>query len=158
MFTGDRAGDWLFASLHRAGLANQPTSSGPDDGLSLPGVFVTAAVRCVPPANRPTPAEARNCAPYLLAELELLTRLQVVVALGAFAYRNVLHILTMRHAPQRAPPFAHGAEFETAGLKIIAAYHPSQQNTFTGRLIQEQFDAIWARAQAARRRPSGEDC
>lgn len=143
IFTGDRSGDWLFASMHRIGLANQPESVSRSDGLRLRGVFVTAAVRCAPPANRPTPEERDNCRPYLEQELALLPRLRVVVALGRFAYDAVTGLYAVRPRPR----FGHGAEVATpAGTTIVCSFHPSQQNTFTGKLTVEMTDRVLARA------------
>lgn len=145
MFTGDRSGDWLYGALYRAGYASQPTSTGRDDGLSLDGVFVTAAVRCAPPDNKPTTDERDACAPYLAAELELLTRARVYVALGQFA----LHALGTAFGLRPRPRFAHLAEFELGnGRAVITSYHPSQRNTFTKMLTTEMFDAVFARARA----------
>ena len=143
MFTGDRSGDWLFASLHRTGFANQPDSAARDDGLRLTGAFVTAAVRCAPPDNRPSVAERDRCAPYLAAELELLAW-RVAVALGGFAWDAVL-----RHTgwSGRKPRFGHGAEVELPdGRVLLGSYHVSQQNTFTGRLTEEMLDGVFLRA------------
>lgn len=149
MFTGDRSGDWLYRALHRAGFANQPTSVARDDGLELRDAFVTASVRCAPPANKPTPAERDACRPWLEAELDLLPRVRVVVALGSFAWTQALAVLGGRgHAvPTPRPRFAHGAEVCLGDrLTLLGSYHPSQQNTFTGTLTEEMFDAVWARA------------
>jgi uracil-DNA glycosylase family 4 len=143
IFTGDRSGDWLFAALWRAGFANQPTSVSRGDGLRLEGCFVTAAVRCAPPANRPLPSERDNCVPYLVRELELLRSLRVIVCLGAFAFDAALRVLG---APRPRPRFGHGAEWDAGRLKLLGCYHPSQQNTFTGRLTEEMMDAVFARA------------
>lgn len=151
MFTGDRSGDWLFGALHRAGLASQPDSRSRDDGLELRGTYITAAVRCAPPANRPTPAERDNCRPFLERELDILKRVRVIVPLGGFAYSHLVRILRDRGGsiPSPVPRFAHGLELELeAGLTVVASYHPSQQNTFTGKLTREMFDAIWERAVA----------
>ena len=143
VFTGDRSGDWVFAALHRAGYANQPTSTSADDGLRLFGAYVAAAVRCAPPANKPTPAERDACLPYLAREMEVLTSVGVVVALGRFAYDVVAGLLGLRPRPS----FGHGVEVDLAdGRTIICSYHPSQQNTFTGRLTEEMFDAVFTRA------------
>jgi len=143
VFTGDRSGDWVFAALHRAGYANQPTSTSADDGLRLFGAYVAAAVRCAPPANKPTPAERDACLPYLAREMEALSSVGVVVALGRFAYDVVAGLLGVRPRPS----FGHGVEVDLAdGRTIICSYHPSQQNTFTGRLTEEMFDAVFTRA------------
>jgi len=142
IFTGDRSGDWLFAALYRAGFANQPRSVARDDGLTLRGCFVTAAVRCAPPANRPTAEERDNCLPYLERELELLARARVLVCLGAFAWDAALRALALRPRPR----FAHGAEVAVAGRVLLGCYHPSQQNTFTGRLTEAMLDAVLERA------------
>lgn len=149
MFTGDRSGDWLYGALHRAGLANQPTSVSRDDGLMLSNVFVTAAVRCAPPANKPTPAERDACRPWLERELDLLPDLRVLVTLGQFAYAQTLRILADAGlpVPRPRPRFGHGVEVPLdGGPVVIGSYHPSQQNTFTGKLTEEMFDAIWVRA------------
>jgi uracil-DNA glycosylase family 4 len=143
VFTGDRSGDWLFGALYRAGYANQPTSVSLDDGLRLDGAYVAAAVRCAPPANKPTPDERDRCVPYLARELALLTELRVIVVLGQFAYDVVARMLGVRPRPR----FGHGAEVALAdGLVLLCSYHPSQQNTFTGTLTEPMFDAIFTRA------------
>jgi len=145
VFTGDRSGDWLFAALWRAGLANQPESVAVDDGLELRGAYVLAAVRCAPPQNKPTPDERDRCRPFLHRELELLGELRVVVALGQFAYQVVADELGLRPRPK----FGHGVEAPTAGgLTVLCSYHPSQQNTFTGRLTEPMLDAVFDRARA----------
>ncbi len=148
IFTGDRSGDWLFAALWRAGFANQPTSVSRDDGLRLTGCYVTAAVRCAPPANRPLPAERDNCLPYLVAELELLAEVRVVVSLGGFAWDVALRTLGgLGHpAPRPRPRFGHGAAATVGPYTLLGSYHPSQQNTFTGRLTQAMLDDIFKRA------------
>jgi uracil-DNA glycosylase family 4 len=148
MFTGDRSGDWLYAALHRAGYANQATSSRREDGLRLLGAYVTAVVRCAPPANRPTPVERDSCLPYLARELELLASCQTIVALGGFAWDGALRALAeLGHPPPRPKPrFGHGAEADVGRWKLIGCYHPSQQNTFTGRLTEQMLDEILARA------------
>ncbi len=144
VFTGDRSGDFLFASMHRAGLANQPTSVRADDGLALTGVWVTAAVKCAPPANAPTPAERDACAPFLRRELDAL-RPVVVVCLGAFGYEAACRFYGVRPRPR----FGHGAEVVVAGGPVLlCSFHPSQQNTFTGRLTAPMLDAIFTRAVA----------
>jgi uracil-DNA glycosylase family 4 len=148
MFTGDRSGDWLYAALHRAGYANQPGSHKRGDGLRLRDAYLTAVVRCVPPANRPTPAERDNCLPYLVRELELLARCRVIVALGAFAWDGTLRALREigRETPRPKPRFGHSAEVTIGELSLLGCYHPSQQNTFTGRLTAPMLDGIFARA------------
>jgi len=148
MFTGDRSGDWLYAALHRAGLANRPESTRREDGLRLRGAFVTAIVRCAPPANRPTPVERDNCLPYLARELALLERCQTIVALGAFAWDGALRALRRLgcEAPRPRPRFGHGAETNVGAWTLLGCYHPSQQNTFTGRLTESMLDAVFARA------------
>jgi uracil-DNA glycosylase len=148
VFTGDRSGDWLYAALHRVGLANQARSEHRDDGLRLQGAYVTAVNRCPPPANRPTPAERDNCLPYLVEELALLDRAKVIVALGSFAWDGALRALRQqgREVPRPKPRFGHGAEAEVGGYRVLGCFHPSQQNTFTGKLTQEMLDDILARA------------
>jgi uracil-DNA glycosylase len=169
MFTGDRSGDFLYAAMHRAGLANQPTSVARDDGLRLREAWVTAAVRCAPPANRPTGAERDACLPWSMRELALLGRVRVILCLGAFAWNAALRLTDAGQAvtvdgdsrrmtstesggstaapPRRPRPrFAHGAEVAGARYTIVGCYHPSQQNTFTGRLTADMIDAVLARA------------
>ena len=142
VFTGDRSGDWLFASMHRTGFANQPTSVHTGDGLRLDGAFIAAAVRCAPPANRPLPSERDNCLPYAAAELDLL-RPVVVMCLGGFAWDAACRLLALRPKPR----FGHGAEHAIPdGPVLLGTYHPSQQNTFTGRLTEEMLDAVFVRA------------
>jgi len=144
-FTGDRSGDWLFAALHRAGFANQPESRHPGDGLRLDGAFVAAAVRCAPPANRPTPAERDECLPYAAEELRLMPSVAVIVCLGGFAWDAALRLVGGGARPR--PKFGHGAEQELAdGRTLLGCFHPSQQNTFTGRLTEAMMDAVLARA------------
>jgi uracil-DNA glycosylase family 4 len=143
VFTGDRSGDWLFAALWRAGLANQPTSVSADDGLALSDAYVLAAVRCAPPQNKPTPDERDACLPYLRRELALLGETRVVVALGQFAYQVAATELGVRPRPR----FGHGAEAPSPdGRVVLCSFHPSQQNTFTGKLTEPMLDAVLARA------------
>ncbi len=148
MFTGDRSGDWLYAALHRAGYANRPDSSRRDDGLRLRDARVTAVVRCAPPANRPAPAERDNCLPYLERELALLERCRTILALGTFAWDGALLALRGlgQATPRPKPRFGHGAEAEIGEWKLLGCYHPSQQNTFTGRLTEPMLDAVLTRA------------
>ena len=143
IFTGDASGDFLFAALHRAGVANQPTSTHAGDGLRLSGVYIGAVNRCAPPANRPTPGERDNCLPYLEAEISAIDQLRVIVALGAFAWDGVLRALTgIGHARRPRPAFAHGVEVEVGPFVLVGCFHPSQQNTFTGRLTPAMLDAV----------------
>jgi len=152
VFTGDRSGDWLYAALHRAGLANQPTSVSRDDGLRLEGAYVTAVNRCPPPENRPTTEERDNCLPYLVREMRLLRSARVIVALGAYAWAGSLLALSELGAevPRPRPKFGHAAEvgMETpqGPFSLVGCFHPSQQNTFTGRLTEPMIDAVFARA------------
>ncbi|MDX6650755.1 MAG: uracil-DNA glycosylase [Solirubrobacteraceae bacterium] len=148
VFTGDRSGDWLFASLHRTGFANQPTSVSRDDGLRLRDCWITAAVRCAPPANKPTPQERDNCLPWSEAELDLLPRVRVIVCLGSFAWDAALRLLAARGAqiPRPRPKFGHAAETEVGGHVLLGSFHPSQQNTFTGKLTEPMMDAVFLRA------------
>ena len=142
IFTGDRSGDWLFGALHRAGFANQPTSVSRDDGLHLRGAYIAACVRCAPPDNKPTPQERDTCLPYLARELNLLTRVEVIVCLGKFAYDGASRLLGLK----QRPAFGHGVEARAPnGLTLVCSFHPSQQNTFTGKLTVPMFDAIFAR-------------
>ena len=146
VFTGDRSGDWLYRALYRAGLANQPTSTRRDDGLHLQGAYVTAAVRCAPPANRPTPDERDTCLPYFVRELELLPA-RVIVCLGSFAWDAALRALaTLGHTTTRKPRFGHGTEQVVGAYELIGSYHPSQQNTFTGKLTEPMLDAVFSKA------------
>lgn len=142
MFTGDRSGDWLFSALYRAGYTNQPSSLGLGDGLCLQGAYVTAAVRCAPPANKPTVNERDTCAAFLEREVALLHEVRVVVALGSFAFTAVSKLLRLRPRPK----FGHLVEAQAGGLSVLCSYHPSQQNTFPGTLTREMFDAVFDRA------------
>ncbi len=160
VFTGDRSGDFLFASLHRTGFANRPTAVSSDDGLRLDDCFIAAAVRCAPPANRPTPAERDACAPWLEAEARELGALRVIVCLGAFAWDAALRLRAALGdpAPRPRPRFGHGAEAPGARLALLGTYHPSQQNTFTGRLTPAMLDAVFTRArELAKGAPAGAD-
>lgn len=145
VFTGDRSGDWLFRAMYRAGLANQPTSVSADDGLQLSGAWVTAAVKCAPPGNKPDTSERDACRPFLQREFALLRRAKVVVCLGAFAYEAACSEFGVKPRPR----FAHLAEALTpAALILLCSFHPSQQNTFTGRLTEPMLDAVFTRAVA----------
>ncbi len=148
MFTGDRSGDWLYAALHRAGLANQPESISREDGLRLRGAYVTAVVRCAPPANRPSPQERDNCLPFLQRELTLLHRCRTILALGAFGWEGSLRALRGLNVdtPRPRPRFAHEAVARLGEWTLVGSYHPSQQNTFTGRLTQPMLDTALGRA------------
>ncbi|MFB3738002.1 MAG: uracil-DNA glycosylase [Candidatus Velamenicoccus archaeovorus] len=147
IFTGDRSGDFLFAALHRAGYANQPTSVGHDDGLRLRDLYVAAVNRCCPPGNRPTPLERDTCLPYLVRELAALERIRVIVPLGAFAWDGALRALAERgHRARPRPRFGHGAEAVVGPYTLLGAFHPSQQNTFTGKLTAAMLEAVFARA------------
>jgi uracil-DNA glycosylase len=153
MFTGDRSGDFLFAALWRMGFANQPTSTHHGDGLRLSGAWITAAVRCAPPANRPTPGERDECLPWSVWELRLLKDVRVILCLGAFAWDAALRLTTAIADPPRPlplprprPRFGHGAEFQGERYTLIGCYHPSQQNTFTGKLTEPMIDEVLLRA------------
>lgn len=147
VFTGDKSGDWLFRALHRAGFANQPTSTHRGDGLELRSVWVTAAVKCAPPANKPTRDETANCQAYFEREVRLLRHLRVAVALGKFAFDACLQVLGQGRIPRPRPVFAHGAVHGLpSGFQIVCSYHPSQRNTSTGLLREDAFDAVFATA------------
>jgi uracil-DNA glycosylase family 4 len=147
IFTGDRSGDFLFASLHRTGFANQPTSVARGDGLRLEGLYVTAVNRCAPPGNRPTPEERDRCLPYLSRELAALGNLRTVVALGAFAWDGVLRAASsLGHEIRPKPRFGHGEEATVGPWRLVGCFHPSQQNTFTGRITPAMIDEVFERA------------
>src|SRR5262249_42759745 len=151
IFTGDRSGDWLFGALYRNGYANQPTSLSADDGLELRDAYVAAAVRCAPPANKPTPAERDRCLSYLVRELELLDRVRVIVVLGQFAYDATPPRRLAAGGSSPPPPrprSGHGVEVESDRAVVLCCYHPSQQNTFTGKLTESMLDAVFARARS----------
>jgi uracil-DNA glycosylase len=148
IFTGDRSGDWLFAALFRCGFANQATSVARDDGLRLTDAYVAAVVRCAPPANRPLPSERDNCLPYLVRELALLTSVRVIVALGSFAWDGALRALAAvgESVPRPRPKFGHGASAQLGRFTLLGCFHPSQQNTFTGKLTEPMMDDVLERA------------
>jgi uracil-DNA glycosylase family 4 len=151
MFTGDRSGDFLFAALWRTGFANQPISRSRDDGLMLSDAWITAAVRCAPPANRPTPAERDQCLPWSVQEMGLLSEIRVVVCLGAFAWDGALRLLSALAEPgapvlRPRPRFGHGKVLAGEHYALIGCFHPSQQNTFTGKLTEPMIDAVLERA------------
>ena len=153
MFTGDRSGEFLYAALWRAGFANQPTATNRGDGLRLHGAWVTAAVRCAPPANRPAPAEREQCLPWSVRELRLLEDVRVILCLGAFAWDAALRLTAAiadppASLPRPRPRFGHGAELQGERYTLLGCYHPSQQNTFTGRLTEPMIDAVLGRARA----------
>ncbi|MGA0802275.1 MAG: uracil-DNA glycosylase [Ilumatobacteraceae bacterium] len=142
IFTGDRSGDWLYRAMYRAGFANQPTSTHRGDGLRLVGAWVTSAVKCAPPDNKPSTDERDTCVPFLRREIAALSRLRVVVCLGAFAYEAACREFSVKPRPK----FGHGVETESpSGVSLVCSFHPSQQNTFTGRLTEPMFDAIFER-------------
>jgi len=142
VFTGDRSGDWLFAALYRAGFASQPTSSSMDDGLSLTDAYVTAAVKCAPPDNKPTPDERDNCQGYLLREMRALRNLRAILCLGKFGWDQAIRAIraTGQPIPSPLPRFGHGAVAVIGSISLVGSYHPSQQNTFTGRLTESMLD------------------
>jgi uracil-DNA glycosylase family 4 len=146
-FTGDRSGDFLYASMHRTGFANQPTSVAADDGLTLRGMWVSAVNRCAPPGNRPSPEERDNCLPFLSREISVLSELRVVVALGSFAWDGASRAITaLGHSAKPKPRFGHGVEADIGPFMLIGCFHPSQQNTFTGRLTPDMLDTVLVRA------------
>ncbi len=148
MFTGDRSGDWLYGALHRAGLANQPTSTSADDGLKLSGAYITAAVRCAPPANKPNIVERDTCQPFLVRELALLENAKVLLALGKFGWDAVIRSAPGLgyERPRPKPRFGHGGEAQVGPYTLLGSFHPSQQNTFTGKLTEPMFDSVISRA------------
>jgi uracil-DNA glycosylase family 4 len=147
VFTGDASGDFLFAALHAVGLADRPTSVRADDGLTLIDTYITASVRCAPPANKPTVEERDTCAPWLALELGLLARVGVIVALGAFGWDSALRVLAEQgHIIRPKPRFGHGAEVSVGPYRLLGTYHPSQQNTFTGKLTPSMLEAVLRRA------------
>lgn len=150
MFTGDRSGDWLYRALHRAGLATQAQSATIDDGLELINVWVTSAVHCAPPDNKPLPVERDNCSRWLRAELGALENTAVYICLGGFGYQALWrHLAALGHTPPRPrPKFGHGVEIDLGSATLLCSYHPSQQNTFTGRLTEEMLDSVMERAAA----------
>ena len=148
-FTGDRSGEWLYRALYRAGFANQPTSVSADDGLRLLGAYIAAVVRCAPPDNKPTPQERDDCLEYLVRELRLLDQVRVVVALGSFAWDGFLRAAApLGHTNRPKPRFGHGAHAEVGPWILLGSYHPSQQNTFTGKLTEPMLDAIFSSARS----------
>jgi uracil-DNA glycosylase family 4 len=151
VFTGDRSGDWLFGAMHRAGLANQPTSTHLGDGLELHDAWIAAAVRCAPPANRPTPRERDTCLPWTVRELELIPTIRLIVCLGGFAWDAALRLRAAAglENPRPRPRFGHDALFDPGDrLPLLGCFHPSQQNTFTGKLTEGMMEAVFARARA----------
>ncbi|MFO7565824.1 MAG: uracil-DNA glycosylase [Enhygromyxa sp.] len=147
MFTGDRSGDWLYRALHETGFANQPESISRGDGLELQGVWVTSMVKCAPPDNKPSCAERDACHPWVDAELRLLSEVEVIVALGGFGWDGALRLLRARgHALKPKPKFGHGVEVEVGPYTLLGSYHPSQQNTFTGRLTRPMLRSVFERA------------
>lgn len=147
VFTGDRSGDWLYGALYRAGFANQPTSLHRADGLHLTDCYVTACVRCAPPDNQPTPQERDACLGYLVEDFRLLLRVRCVLCLGGFAWDGVLRALReLGHAAKPKPKFGHGAMAQVGPYALLGCYHPSQQNTFTGRLTEKMLDAVLSQA------------
>jgi uracil-DNA glycosylase family 4 len=157
IFTGDRSGDFLYGALHRAGFSNRPTSVSRGDGLRLTGAYLTAVNRCAPPGNTPTPLERDTCLPYLEREMEALARLRVLVCLGAFAWDGVLRgLASLGHTVRPRPRFGHGAESEVGPYLLLGSFHPSQQNTFTGKLTEPMLDSVLLRArESADRAPPG---
>jgi uracil-DNA glycosylase family 4 len=156
MFTGDRSGDWLYAALHAFGFSNRAESAHRGDGLTLSDAYVTAVVRCAPPGNKPAATEISVCRPFLVDELALLRRARVVVALGKIAFDGYLaaRLAAGQPVPRPRPRFGHGVRFDLGDIVLMASYHPSQQNTFTGKLSRDAFHAVFARVKAE----LGRDC
>ena len=156
VFTGDASGDFLFTAMHALGMANQPTSRRADDGLALDDAYIAAPVRCAPPANKPTPSERANCQPYLVRELAILSDVRVLLALGAFAWESAFRVIAARTGDDARPrpPFAHGAVAPAGGYAVVGSYHPSQQNTFTGKLTQPMLREVLRQAQELAAQPS----
>jgi uracil-DNA glycosylase family 4 len=148
VFTGDRSGEWLFGSMYRTGWANQPTSVHRDDGLRLIGAYISAVVKCAPPANKPTVDERDRCLPYLVREMELLSNVKVLIALGSFGWDGALRAAVGMGiaTPKPKPRFGHLAEAVLGPYVLLGSYHPSQQNTFTGKLTEPMLDAVFTRA------------
>ena len=160
MFTGDRSGDWLFGTLHKFGFADRPASASRDDGLNPIDCYITASARCAPPQNKLLPAELRNCRGYFLQEIRLLRRVRVIVALGKIAFDTAFDSFRELQLTslEKRPVFGHGAECRLNGHQtLIASYHPSQQNTFTGRLTQAMFGAVFRRARSIIRQSNGDE-
>mgnify|MGYP001243253976 FL=1 len=152
MFTGDRSGDWLYRALHKAGFASQPTSTAHDDGQTLREAYISAVVRCAPPGNKPLPAERDACIGYLNRDLDLLPHLRVLLCLGKFAWDGLLALMKQRgHTPAPRVAFRHGAETTIGPYHLLGSYHPSQQNTFTGKLTEPMLDAVFTRARTLAR-------
>ena len=156
VFTGDASGDFLFAAMHAVGLANQPTGRRPDDGLALRGAYIAAAVRCAPPANKPTPEERERCGPFLVRELAILDQVRVLVALGAIAWESAFRTIAAATGDDARPRprFGHAATARAGDYEVVGSYHPSQQNTFTGRLTPAMLVDVLGRAQALASQPS----
>jgi uracil-DNA glycosylase family 4 len=150
VFTGDKSGDWLYGALHRAGFANQPTSTALSDGLRLTDAYVSVVVRCAPPGNKPTPKERDACLPFLVRELQSLKKVRAIIALGAFAWDGVLRAAReLGHDVKPRPAFGHAARVTLGPYTLLGSYHVSQQNTFTGRLTEPMLDAVFASARAS---------
>ncbi len=145
MFTGDRSGEWLYRALHKAGFGNQPHARSKNDGLKLTNAYITTIVRCAPPANKPTPEERDICMEYMIQELRLLKRAKILLLLGSFVWDGTLQVLSkIGHSVRPKPTFSHGAQSQVGPYTLVGSYHPSQQNTFTGRLTKPMFDAVFS--------------